>query len=340
MCGQNKRQTRNLFVAVSLALLVSFAQPVIASVCTEPNVEVDGYDAIGIEGYRQPGREGYTMKYVDPTCPPSGWNSAVLLDNPVPEYHFWEGCSPTAAGMMFAYWDAYLGKSNLYTFNDGNSVYWNKSRMDATIENNYGRNGVYPDCGTHSIVASWEHHQAGQAQGLTYGTWDRNGNSIIDDSDRAQWNCLADFMRTKDGATNRSAMASGFEAYAAWDDPETPLSESYEANAWTDYSKNWEEYTTEIDTDYPVHVGIPGWSIFGCGYWTDPDGVYGAPGTQYVVNRTTLTSCNNQYGLIEFSEVYAYTLLRIGDANVVPEPTAIVLLLSLGLGACSCRRRK
>ena len=57
----------------------------------------------------------------NPSSPPTGWNSVTLLPHPVPEYHWWNGCSPTAAGMLFAYWDTWMDKSTLYTFHDGNS---------------------------------------------------------------------------------------------------------------------------------------------------------------------------------------------------------------------------
>jgi len=274
----------------------------------------------------------WTMKYVDPVNPPSGWNSAVLLPHAVPEYHWWLGPSPTAAGMLFAYWDTHLGKSNLYTFHDGDSTYWDMLHMNWGDQDDYGRNGVDPTRATHSMVASWEHFQAGQALGMAYGSWDRNGNHVVDETDRAQWNCLADFMRTEDGGTSRSNMAQGFIDFAAWDDPETTASESYEATAWTDWSETWGEYTSEIDAGYPVHVGIPGHSILGFGYWNDPEGVYGPEATDYVVNWTTWRgSAAGKYGLIEFSEVYAYTVLRVGNP-VIPEPSSFILL---GAGAVS-----
>ncbi|NLE38204.1 MAG: cadherin-like domain-containing protein, partial [Pirellulaceae bacterium] len=288
------------------------------SVCQAGPVENDLGD---LEGSVDLGWEmaDWTMKYVNPASPPSGWNSATLLPYAVPEYHWWNGCSPTAAGMLFAYWETHLGKQNLYTFHDGNSAYWDRTNMNMSREADYGRNGVAPSRATHSIVASWEHRQAGIAKGLTYGSWDRNGNGFVDASDRAQWNCLADFMRTENGGTSRSRMAQGFIDFAAWDDPTTPVSEAYYATSSTKTStRSWTGYMSEINNGYPVHVGIEGHSILGVGFWTDPNGVYGAPGTQYVVNKTTWGGGSaDKYGLIEFSEVYAYTILRIGD-SVVP----------------------
>ena len=98
------------------------------------------------------GPETWTMYSYDPSSgPPS---AATILPNPVPEYHWWDGCSPTAAGMLFAYWDTYLGKNNLY---DGDSSNWDKTNMNMTNSTHYDNE--------HNIVASWGHYQAGQAKG-------------------------------------------------------------------------------------------------------------------------------------------------------------------------------
>ncbi len=292
----------------------------------------------GWEGPMDTGSEGadWEMEYVDPAHPPAGWNTAVLVpyndvdlrySAPDFEYHWWLGCSPTAAGMLFAYWDTRLDldKSTLYTFGDGNSAYWDDSHMNENYQSNYGRNGVYPTAATHSIVASWEHKQAGVAKGISHGSWDRNGNDVVDQSDRDDWNCLADFMKTEGGGTYRGNMAQGFIDYAAWNDPETPLNESYSARSWTDWSENWNEYKAEIDAHYPLHTGISGHSILGVGYWTDPEGEYGEPGEHYVVNMTTWGGSNNKYGLVKFDAVYAYTYLHVEEAAVPPnhEPVAL-----------------
>lgn len=290
----------------------------------------------GIEGPSQP--ENYTMWGFAPGAVPG-----TTLPNSVPEYHWWNGCSPTAAGMLFAYWDTYLGKDNLYTFHDGDSSYWDKTNMDASDKDDYGRNGVDPARGTHSMVASWEHYQAGQDKGLTHGSWDRNGNDIVDPSDVADWNCLADFMRTENGGTYRSDMAQGFEDFAMWDDPDTPELESYHASATTDWSATWDEYIAEIDAGRPVHVGIPNHSILGFGYWTgtiqDSQGNFYT--ADWVINWTTWGGgWDGYWGLVDFGEVYAFTTLEVQD--IVPEPGSMIIwsVLALGLGVVWCRRRK
>ena len=62
------------------------------------------------------------------------------------EYNWWLGCSPTAAGMLFAWWDTQGGKTDLY---DGDASVWDFSATNRTVQANY--------VGTHRMVASWEH---------------------------------------------------------------------------------------------------------------------------------------------------------------------------------------
>jgi hypothetical protein len=266
--------------------------------------------------YRGTTAEWYMYATDDPSADLPG---VTTLPYGVPEYHWWNGCSPTAAGMLFACWDTHMGKE-LY---DGDSASWDKVNMDMSNPAHYADE--------HNMVASWDHYQAGQDKGLTYGSWDRNGNGVVDASDQAAWNCLADFMRTEDGGTSRSNMAQGFIDYAFWNDPSTPAFESYYASATTDWSATWAEYGSEIDTGYPVHVGITGHSILGFGYWTGMTPWHTEP-TDFVVNWTTWGGgWDGLWGLVEFDEVYAFTTLRVGQPT--PEPaTCVLALLGLGFG--------
>ncbi|MFO8007214.1 MAG: PEP-CTERM sorting domain-containing protein [Candidatus Brocadiia bacterium] len=287
----------------------------------------------GLEGGSGSGLERYTMTAINPASPPGG---AVYVSN-VPEYHWWLGCSPTAAGMLFGFWDSQMGKSNLFTYGDGDGAFWDETNMNEDNQDHYGLNGGIPSCATHSMVASWEHRQAGAAVGLTHGTWDRDNNGVVDPTDRASWNCLADFMRTVDGGTYRSNMAQGFIDYALWDAPTTGASESYNANAWTEWESagelTFDDYRAEIDAGYPVHVGIPGHSILGLGYYYEND-------LPYVINWTTWGGWDDTWGSVAWSEVYAATFLRIGDQiAAIPEPCTLGLLGLAVIGICAARRR-
>ena len=267
-------------------------------------------------GLDSPGTpEGYNMYAANPGNVPG----ATTLPNDVPEYHWWNGCSPTAAGMLFAYWDTYLGREDLYA---GDSSNWDMVDMDMANDAHYDNE--------HNIVASLGHRQAGQEQGLEYGTWDRNGNGLVDD--QASWDCLADFMLTEDGGTSRSDMAQGFVDYAAWDDPTTPTDESYDATAATVMDPTWQQYTAEINAGYPVHVGIPGHSILGFGYCT-------LDGVDYVINWTTWGGdWDGMWGLVEFNEVYGFTTLRI--AGRTPEPASFAIWGLIGSMGLVVRRHR
>ncbi len=286
-----------------------------------------------LEGGSLLGLESWSMGLIDPAVPPAG---AVYLPN-VPEYHWWQGCSPTAAGMLFGFWDSQMGKSNLFTYGDGDGSYWDETDMDQDNEDHYGLNGAIPLSATHSMVASWEHRQAGVAAGLSQGTWDRNDDGTVDPGDRAAWNCLADFMRTVDGSTYRSDMAQGFLDFVLWDSTQTAASESYNATAWTEWESTgrltFSDYRAEIDAGYPVHVGISGHSILGLGYYYEND-------LPYVINWTTWGgSWDDKWGSISWGEVYAVTFLRIGNPIAsVPEPCTLGLLGVALIGVYSSRK--
>ncbi|MGC9320574.1 MAG: clostripain-related cysteine peptidase, partial [Armatimonadota bacterium] len=161
----------------------------------------------------------------------------------VPEYTWWYGCSPTAAGMIIGWWDGQPGRGRLF---DGDGTQW---FGDLTS-------------GTRRMVASQQHHDAGQALGLTYGSY-LNHTA----------NCIADFFQTHNGGTSRSDMAPGLVDFCAWDDPTTASDESCTATATTYYtSSGWtyQDYCDEIDAGRPVHLGLTstagGHSVTGIGY--------------------------------------------------------------------------
>ena len=169
----------------------------------------------------------------------------------VPEYIWWNGCTPTAAGMMLGYWDQRSGDrywGNIYTgYGDsGNaSVWWGDGTQ-----------------GTAKMVASLAHIISGQ-QNLTPpiigGDWH---NSASYPNHAQNPDCIADFLKAENGNTYLDNMASGITSYLAWNDPSTPRNESYQATAtqnWTSYyggSFNYSSFKAEIDANRPVMLSL------------------------------------------------------------------------------------
>lgn len=149
----------------------------------------------------------------------------------VPEYLWWNGCSPTAAGMVIGWWDAQAGCADLFA---GSAATW-WGAGDGTT-------------GTKRMVASKEHIAAGKALGLTYGSYE---NHVA--------NCLADFILTRNGGTYRSYIGPGLVSYCSWLDPSNPAKGSYLATAITRRTTDgWDyaQFCAEIDAGRPVHLGL------------------------------------------------------------------------------------
>ena len=178
----------------------------------------------------------------------------------VPTYTWWYGCSPTAGGMMVGFWDGQPGYGNLY---DGDASVWSGDGAS----------------GTRSMVASTAHITAGSENAYTYGDWH---NSTSYPNHVANPDCIADFMKTVDGGSYSSNIASGLEAYVEWDNPSTAVNESYSATATLNngnyYGGTWtyNGFKAEIDASRPVLLDIVtyagtslGWvghSVVGFGY--------------------------------------------------------------------------
>lgn len=161
----------------------------------------------------------------------------------VPEYGWWYGCSPTAAGMVIGWWDAQPGCEGLF---EGSAATWSGSGTE----------------GTKRMVASQAHIDTGSLLGLTYGSFARHTAE-----------CLADFLRTVDGSTSRSDIGPGLTSYCAWADPGGYKRVAYQATTTTHrVSSGWTyaAYCAEIDAGRPVHLGLTsdhgGHSVVGLGY--------------------------------------------------------------------------
>lgn len=120
--------------------------------------------------------------------PAWGHSSTITLMG-VPEYQWFHGCSPTAGGMLFGYWDSKPGYGNLF---DGDASTWWGNDDGST--------------GTKRMVASQE-FITGTSHPL---------------------NCIADFMGTDSaGGSFSQDIFAGMRRYAYWDDPVTSIDESY-----------------------------------------------------------------------------------------------------------------
>jgi hypothetical protein len=222
----------------------------------------------------------------------------------VPEYTWHYGCSPTAAGMLFGWWDAQPGTGNLYL--------GDASTFD-------GDSSESMSGGTRAMVASTSHIVAGMENGYTHGDW-HNCPSIPNHEINPM--SLADFMKTVDGGTSRANMAAGFENFAAWDCPWALYDQSYTADATTYYTdEGWTftDFKNEIDKGYPVHLGITGHSVLALGYWDLRNPM--DPGNFGYICWTTWSGWGLQewrwdgVGVPDGRAVYGATYLRIKPAN-------------------------
>ncbi|MBN1341088.1 MAG: C39 family peptidase [Phycisphaerae bacterium] len=157
----------------------------------------------------------------------------------VPAYYWYHGCSPTTAGMMVGYWDGLPGYQDLF---DG----------DASVETQAVRD----------MISSPEHIAD------PYLPYDHPEN------------CIADFMGTgASGITEYPNIPWGLEQYVEWDNPDTAINESYQAEVavFQFWELSWNTYTGEIDSGRPVMLNILLWlggspyghTVVGYGYQED-----------------------------------------------------------------------
>ena len=178
----------------------------------------------------------------------------------VPMYTWWNGCSPTAGGMMVGYWDT--NKAGYDTLFEGDSSFFWGAADGST--------------GTKSMIAGKAHNAAK--------TW--MGHPA---------DSLADFMHTVDGGTSTSGIVSGLEGYVEWDNPATATDESWPADplAASHYDASvdlmrgpyyaggtfgYDDFKAEIDAGRPMLLNLKtfysttdwvGHSVVGYGYQAD-----------------------------------------------------------------------
>ncbi len=173
------------------------------------------------------------------------FDSLVLGANPlanVPEYDWYNGCSPTSGGMLMGYWH---GRG--YT----------KLLPAVTSPGVQGTN-------VNNAIASPEHIQAGHVLGFTYGSY-QNHNP----------NCIADFMKTEDGGTYTNNIPGGLRDWANYAGVATKT--AYHEPVSIDHgSFDYTDFVAEINADRPMLLNLltyaPGFndwvghSVVGYGY--------------------------------------------------------------------------
>ncbi len=197
---------------------------------------------------------------------------STLVSGDVPSYYWHYGCSPTSGGMIVGYWDSKSGYQNLFY-------------GDASVES----------AATRAMIASQAHITAGHENGYTYGDWHNSASYPTHESNP---DCIADFMHTVDGGSYSANIASGLEAYVEWDNPATPINESYQATALNIDDPYWggsftySSLKAEIDADRPVLLdvytyyyseGEVGHSIVCFGYQDDMFPIFPAGGSSNIV---------------------------------------------------------
>ncbi|MGI5820290.1 MAG: PEP-CTERM sorting domain-containing protein [Armatimonadota bacterium] len=175
----------------------------------------------------------------------------------VPDYLWYYGCSPTAGGNLIGYWDNQPGYENLYA-------------------------GTAPMTAPHSdpiydIITSPEHI-----------TEPYTPNECAHTNAP---NSLSCFMHTdpSNGGSYSWNIATGLRRFAAWDDPNTEVNESYDFTSFVYYAPqaHWadifneaaftfNDLVREIDSGRPLLLNMSlvggGHSVAAYGYWIDDDG--------------------------------------------------------------------
>lgn len=149
---------------------------------------------------------------------------AVKIISDVPNYTWYGGCGPTAAGMIIGFWDDH-GYGNLITAGDGtNSWTTNRDAVKAMIASD----GYFED---------W------------YPKPDRQEPPYHADD------CVADFMGASRGAeepgwSSATEQASGMTEYAAY------RGYTETRGTWVWYNKLWELFVAEVDAGRPMEFYV------------------------------------------------------------------------------------
>jgi len=199
--------------------------------------------------------------------PATGRADSTVLSG-VPDYDWFYGCSPTAAGMLIGYYDRNGYDDKSY----GSLVPGGNAELN-TYSEDYSEDW---SAKAHSAIASEEHVD------------DYWGNPDPMGSDRtstAEWNCLADFMGTSQGSKSNGVTMWHTASTTAHD--YTDCAQDYGLNGIVDYIQyagydvstayrqadttgtvgfTFDDFKAEIDAGRPVLVHVTGHTMLGYGY--------------------------------------------------------------------------
>jgi hypothetical protein len=268
--------------------------------------------------------------------------SAVMLNN-VPSSNWTYGCSPTAAGMMFGYYDR-TGYSNMYSGTVNNGI--------APLSN------LGNQC---SIIATLNGFDGRTTNGHVDDYWG-NGSSLSPDPWEGNWSehrwadCTADFMGSnqlkwdylggdgvrdycKDGVTaffayNGSQKLYDYTPSSVYGMPQTSLchglrlfTESRGYSVVENYTQkidslytggfSFADYMSEIDTGAPVMIQLAGHSMTGIGYDMTTETIY------------FHDTWGDYVGSMPWGGSYSgmtHIAMTVLHLNPIPEPTTALLL--------------
>lgn len=288
----------------------------------------------------------------------AGQYGAATLSNS-PDYDWWYGCSPTAAGMMMGYYDR-----NGYDGLD----YTNLVPGGVAELSNYGNPGALAN----SAIAS---------QGHIDDFWVGYGKSAPDDPDPLgsgrtipnDFDCLADFMGTSqdsvgalDGGTwfynwsngakftaenadtqgvwNASGMygIGEYVEYCGYDTVAKGLYNQYIDTLGLTYGFTFADYKAEIDAGRPVMIHVVGHSMFGYGY-DDPDPNIDTDDEVLLHDTWSLGEHSMTWGGSYSGLAHrGVTVMEITGGDIIPEPASLAiwsLLCVLGFSYGRYRKR-
>ena len=253
------------------------------------------------------------------------------------DYDWWHGCSPTSAGMMMGYYDVNGYESLTY----GNLVPGGAAENSTFGAGPYLANNAIASSG--HIADFWVAYLDPGPDPLA------SGRTIPNDFD-----CLADFMGTSqaavgnvDGSTtfyyytngaafhDYNALGAGLQnqsgmygigeyvTYAGYGS--SNLYNQFIDGLGNPYGFTFAQYKAEIDAGRPVMIHVEGHSMYGYGYDDSNSTVY--VHDTWSLGEHSLTWGGSYSGLGH----YGVTVLELTGGSVVPEPSALVALVSMGL---------